>query len=47
MHLKCYECSFVSSEKSVIKHHLFDKHGWQINQEGDELEIGAGPRFCN
>ena len=34
MHLKCYECSFVSSETSVIKHHLSEKHGWEINLEG-------------
>ena len=46
MHLKCYECSFVSSETSLIKHHLSEKHGWQINLEGDELEMSAGPRFC-
>ena len=43
---KCYECSFVANEKSLIKQHLYEKHAWQIDQDSDELDMSAGPRFC-
>ena len=30
---KCYECDFGTKEKSVLKCHLYDKHGWKKDQQ--------------
>ena len=46
MQFQCYECNFVAKSKPVIKHHLYEKHAWQINLDSDELDMSAGPRFC-
>ena len=46
MQFQCYECNFVAKNKPVIKHHLYEKHAWQINLDSDELDMSAGPRFC-
>ena len=43
---KCYECSFETHKKSVLISHLFDSHAWKSDQNGEELDLSIGPRFC-
>ena len=44
--LICYECSFKTSEKAVLKCHIYDKHAWQKDYNSEELDLDVGPRYC-
>ena len=35
----------LNSMNIVIKHHLYGKYSWELDQERDELDISAEPRF--
>ena len=44
---RCYECTFETSEKSVLKCHIYDKHAWKKDYNSEELDLTVGPRFCS
>ena len=43
---RCYEYTFETSEKSVLKCHIYDKHAWKKDYNSEELDLTVGPRFC-
>ena len=44
--LKCCECDFEAETSPELSSHLSEKHGWSEHQKINELDMGAGPRYC-
>lgn len=45
--LKCRECNFEALTNTELSWHLSEIHGWSDDQKNDELDMEAGPRYCN
>ena len=44
--LKCCECNFEAETNAELEWHLSKIHGWSEDQRIDEMDMGAGPRYC-
>ena len=44
---KCSECNFEATSNTELSWHLSENHGWLQDQTYKELDMSAGPRFCD